>query len=149
MSDKPTALTSTSEAIAPATSFHDAIAKRLESSAELVAPLVKKRRWMVGFGPAVIPPYSFADVQSQPRCVFEGKKLINCGDSTGLYLEGLFVGNKPQLPAYISVAKFNGPEGKDIDMDSCDPAVFITFQIQNASATTATWMMTLIGEVVL
>ena len=70
----------------------------------------KKRRWTVGFGPAVVPPNSTVTVQAQPQTLFRGEKLINTGDSTGLFIQGLFVGqiNHPEI-AVFRVATEAGP----------------------------------------
>ena len=37
----------------------------------------------------------------------------------------------------------------ELMMDTCDPALFITFQIQNTTAATLTWSMTIVGHTVL
>jgi len=54
----------------------------------------------VGFGPTAIPPATTVTVQAQPQCLFRGEKLINTGDTTFLFIQGLFVGQKSQLPTF-------------------------------------------------
>jgi hypothetical protein len=149
-----------------------------------VPPLVqkiaspRKRQWIVGFGPTVIPPKSQITISSQPRCLFRGHTLINTGDSDELFIQGLFVGRKSQLPlgsGPYPVAAYNNNKEipsatipfslvladfikeklgiqeviKGMTMDTCDAALFITFQIQNTSGATATWSMSIVGETVL
>jgi len=134
--------------------FQTALATRMAKRApvvEHVAP-TKKRRWPVGFGPTAIPPNSTVTIQAQPQVLFRGEKIINTGDVTGLFIQGLFVGNKPQLPTFqspIGVAAFAGTVlDNELLFDTCDPALFITFQIQNTTAATLTWSSTIVGHAV-
>lgn len=135
--------------------FQQALAQKMARRAPIVQTVqpTKKRRWTVGFGPAVIPPLTTVTVQAQPQTLFRGEKLVNTGDEKGLYIQGLFVGQKSQLPTFqnpIAVSTYAGTVlDNELMMDTCDPALFITFQIQNATGATATWSMSIIGHAVL
>lgn len=134
--------------------FQAALAARAAKRAPVVQRVLptKKRRWTVGFGPTAIPPSSTVTIQAQPQVLFRGEKLINTGDSTGLFIQGMFVGNKPQLPTFQSPIAVSTYAGTVLDneqlFDTCDPALFITFQIQNTTAATLTWSMSMIGHAV-
>lgn len=149
------ALAAASPKIKASAAFQQALANRVAQRAPITQKVnpTKKRRWVVGFGPAVVPPSSTVTVQAQPQCLFRGEKLINSGDTTGLYIQGLFVGQKSQLPTFqnpIAVAVFAGTVlDNELLMDTCDPALFITFQIQNTTTATATWSMSIVGHTVL
>ena len=149
------ALAASAAKIKGGSAFQQALAAKLARRAPIVQKVqpTKKRRWTVGFGPAAVPPNSTVTVQAQPQCLFRGEKLINTGDSTGLYVQGLFVGQKSQLPTFqnpIAVSTYAGTVlDNELMMDTCDPALFITFQIQNTTAATATWSMSIIGHTVL
>jgi hypothetical protein len=149
------ALAAATSRIKGSPAFQQALAQKVARRAPIVQTIqpTKKRRWTVGFGPAVIPPSSTVTVQAQPQCLFRGEKLINTGDKAGLYIQGLFVGQKSQLPTFqnpIAVTTYDGGVlDNELMMDTCDPALFITFQIQNATANTATWSMSIIGHSVL
>jgi hypothetical protein len=149
-------LAAASQQIKGGSAFQNALAQKLAKRAPIVQKVqpTKKRRWTIGFGPTVIPPSTTVTVQSQPQCLFRGEKLINTGDSTGVFIQGLFVGQKSQLPTFqnpIAVSTYaGGVLDNELMMDTCDPALFITFQVQNTSATlTATWAMSIIGHTVL
>jgi hypothetical protein len=149
------ALAAASSRIKGSPSFQAALAQKMARRAPIVQRIqpTKKRRWTVGFGPAVIPPLTTVTVQAQPQTLFRGEKLVNTGDSVGLYIQGLFVGQKSQLPTFqnpIAVSTYAGTVlDNELMMDTCDPALFITFQIQNATGATATWSMSIIGHAVL
>jgi len=149
------ALAAASAQIKGSPSFQQALAQKMARRAPIVQKVqpTKKRRWTVGFGPAVIPPLTTVTVQAQPQTLFRGEKLINTGDSAGLYIQGLFVGQKSQLPTFqnpIAVSTYAGTVlDNELLMDTCDPALFITFQIQNALGATATWSMSIVGHAVL
>lgn len=134
--------------------FQAALANRMARRAPIVQKVhpTKKRRYTIGFGPTAIPPSSTVTIQSQPQVLFRGEKLINTGDSTGLFMQGLFVGNKPQLPTFQSPIAVSTYAGTVLDneqlLDTCDPALFLTFQIQNITAATLTWSMSMVGHVV-
>lgn len=135
--------------------FQTALANKLARRAPVVQKIqpTKKRRWVVGFGPTAIPPLSTVTVQAQPQCLFRGEKLVNSGDVTGLFIQGLFVGQKSQLPTFqnpIAMAVFAGTVlDNELMLDTCDPALFITWQIQNTTAATLTWSASIIGHTVL
>jgi len=107
------ALQAASSKIKGSSAFQAALANKLARRAPVtqrVSP-TKKRRWVVGFGPAVVPPLTTVTVQAQPQCLFRGEKLINSGDTAGLFIQGLFVGQKSQLPTFqnpIAVSTFAG-----------------------------------------
>jgi hypothetical protein len=148
------ALAAASSRIKGSTAFQNALAARLAKRAPITQKVhpTKKRRWTIGLGPAAVPPSSTVTVQSQPQVLFRGEKLINTGDSTGLFIQGLFVGNKSQLPTFqspIAVGTYaGGVLDNELMMDTCDPALFITVQVQNTSAATLTWAMSIIGHAV-
>lgn len=148
------ALAAASSRIKGGAAFQTALANRMARRAPIVQKVhpTKKRRFTVGFGPAAIPPNSTVTVQSQPQVLYRGEKLINTGDSTGLFIQGMFVGNKPQLPTFQSPIAVSTYAGTVLDneqlFDTCDPALFITFQVQNITAATLTWSMSMVGHVV-
>jgi hypothetical protein len=124
------------------------------STAEEVLQLVfgeTRRPWTVGFGPSVIPPKTTVTVQAQPQCRFRGRKIINTGDKESLYIQGLYVGQKSQLPTYsnpISMRVFDGLVlDNELRMDDCDPALYITWQIQNTSDEEKTWSASILGDI--
>lgn len=107
------AIQAASSQLKGSSAFQTALANKLARRAPIVQKVqpTKKRRWTVGFGPTAIPPLSTVAVQSQPQCLFRGEKLINTGDSTGLFIQGLFVGQKSQLPTFqnpIAVSTYAG-----------------------------------------
>jgi hypothetical protein len=107
------AIAAASSRIKGTPAFQTALANKLARRAPVVQKVqpTKKRRWVVGFGPTAIPPLSTVTVQAQPQCLFRGEKLVNSGDTTGLFIQGLFVGQKSQLPTFqnpIAMAVFAG-----------------------------------------
>lgn len=143
-----------SAALRKSAAFKAALAAKAERRAPIVQKVAptKKRRWTVGFGPVAVGPFTTVTIQSQPQCLFRGEKLINTGDP-GLFIQGLFVGQKSQLPTFqnpISVATYAGTVlDNELMLDTCDPALFITMQIQNPSAATLTFAMSIVGHSVL
>lgn len=108
---EPGALQSSSSNVKRGSAFQAALAQRLAKRTPIVQKVnpTKKRRWMMGFGPTAIPPSSTVTIQAQPQCLFRGEKLLNTGDSANLFIQGLFVGQKSQLPTFqnpISVGAF-------------------------------------------
>jgi hypothetical protein len=148
------ALAAASQKIKGSSAFQSALAQKLARRAPITqqVPPTKKRRQVVGFGPAAVPPNSTVTVQAQPQCLFRGEKLINSGDSTGLFIQGLFVGAVSQLPTLqnpIALAVFAGTVlDNELMLDTCDPALFITWQIQNTTAATLTFSASIIGHIV-
>lgn len=135
--------------------FQQALANKLARRAPVVQKVqpTKKRRYVMGFGPTTIPPSSTVTISAQPQVLFRGEKLINTGDSNNLFIAGMFVGNLPQLPTFgnqISVSTFAGTVlDNEMLFDTCDPALNVTFQVQNVSSTTTqTWSMSLVGHIV-
>jgi hypothetical protein len=107
------ALQAASSKIKGGSAFQNALANKLAKRAPIVQRVqpTKKRRWTVGFGPATVPPLTTVTVQAQPQCLFRGEKLINTGDQNGLFIQGLFVGQKSQLPTFqnpIAVSTYAG-----------------------------------------
>ena len=107
-------LVAASQQIKGSSAFQQALAQKLAKRSPItqkVAP-TKKRRWTVGFGPAAVPPNSTVTVQSQPQCLFRGEKLVDTSATqAGLFLQGLFVGQKSQLPTFqnpIAVSTYAG-----------------------------------------
>lgn len=94
--------------------------------------------------------------QVQPQVLFRGKKLVAVDDSpdpgAATYLEGLFVGHKSQIAPYglggsISTRSFSPKfTNNEIHLDTCDPALFLTFGIRFLED--CTWYGTVFGEVV-
>ena len=132
--------------------FQQALAARTARRAPIMqtAQKDKKRRWTVGFGPAVVPPLSTVMVRSQPRCRFQSERLINTGDVADLTIKQFFIGNRAQLPKPMLVVDL-GDNGwaPEPFFDVCDPALFMTFQIQNTSGATATWSAAIVGSAIL
>jgi hypothetical protein len=148
-------LAASSPKIKASPAFQQALAAKMMRQSPIVKKVqpTKKRRWIVGFGPATVPPLSTVTVQAQPQCLFRGEKVINSGDVTGLFIQGLFVGQKSQLPTFqnpIAVSVFAGTVlDNELLLDTCDPALFITWQIQNTTAATLTWSASIVGHSVL
>lgn len=148
------ALQASSSQVKGSSAFQNALAAKVARRAPIVQKVnpTKKRRYTLGFGPTPIPPGSTVTIQSQPQVLFRGEKIVNTGDSTGLFIQGLFVGNKPQLPTFQSPIAVSTYAGTVLDneqmLDTCDPALFITWQIQNTTAGTLTWSASMIGHVV-
>lgn len=111
------------------------------------------RRWFVSTNPEVIAPGETAKIQCSPQCLFKGNRIINTEDTEGLFIEYLFVGHKMQLPTLmnpISVSCFDGAVlDSEIIMDTCDPALLITFVIKNESKEPKTFGATIFGKAVL
>lgn len=149
------AMAAASQKIQGSSAFQAALANKLAKRAPIVQKVqpTKKRRWIVGFGPATVPPLTTVTVQSQPQCLFRGEKVLNTGDVAGLFIQGLFVGQKSQLPTFqnpIAVAAFGtGVLDNELMLDTCDPALFITWQIQNTTSATLTWSSSIVGHAVL
>ncbi len=108
------------------------------------------RGWHVGFGPVKVPPNATVTVQAQPQCLFKGRRIVNTGDAD-LILEGLFVGQRSQLPTFTNgiLLKTYNPEvqGNDLAFTPCDPALFITWQVRNPSEKEKTFAVTVLGDV--
>ena len=149
------ALAASAQNIKGSSAFQSALAQKLARRSPIVQKVqpTKKRRWIVGFGPATVPPLTTVTVQSQPQCLFRGEKVLNTGDTSGLYIQGLFVGQKSQLPTFqnpIAVAAFGTTVlDNELLLDTCDPALFITWQIQNVTSGALTWSASIVGHAVL
>lgn len=128
------------------------VARRTPVLAE-VQP-TKKRRWPVGFGPTPIPPLSTVTISSKPQVWMRAEKIVDTSPngSAGLYVQGLFVGNKPQMTTFSSAIAMSSFAGTVLDnelmLDTCDPALDITWQIQNTTSATITWSATMFGHAV-
>lgn len=149
------ALQASSQQVKGGSAFQSALANRVARRAPIVQKVqpTKKRRYTLGFGPTTIPPLSTVTVQTQPQVLFRGEKLIDTSVvQAGLFIQGIFVGNKPQLPTFQSPIAVTTYAGGVLDneqmFDTCDPALFITFQIQNITGATLTWSASLIGHIV-
>lgn len=149
------ALQAATAALQQTPGFQSAMARRLAARSPIVQRVqpTKKRRWIMGFGPTAIPPASTVTIQAQPQILFRGEKILNTGDTTGLFVQGLFIGQKSQLPTFqspISVLAFaTGVLDNELMLDTCDPALFVTWQIQNIDSVTHTWHSAIVGHTVL
>jgi hypothetical protein len=122
------------------------------------APLVsrvqpsRKKPWTVRFGPAAVPPGQTVSVSVQPQVLFRGEHLVNVGDEDDLYIQGLFVGRKSQLPSFQNPIPVSTYRDSVMDsghlFDTCDPALFITFQISNRGTVPRTFAMDMRGVTV-
>ena len=146
-----------SEALEKNPAFQQALANKLANRPPLFdytrkQPLNKARQWVIGFGPTPVPPYGTITNQQQPRVLFRAEKIINTGNGDGLALSSLFVGNRSQLPPNVSIplSNFNA-NGLDrgMIMDTCDPALMITMQVQNSTSAILTFSAALYGKAVL
>jgi hypothetical protein len=143
-----------STALKSSPAFKEALARQLARRAPVVRQVAptKKRRWPIAFGPTGIPPNTTVTLTASPQVLYRGEKLVNTGDATNLYISGMFVGNKPQLPSLgnsVSVSAFaNTVLDNEMQFDTCDPALSITIQVQNIGATTYTASLTLFGHAV-
>lgn len=100
------------------------------------------------FGPQDIQPKATVTVQMQPGCLFRGLKITNTGDADDLVVSGLFVGEKPQLYDLweLPVSDFCAEMARrSLQMDTCDPALFITWQVKNTGNILRTWSATIKG----
>jgi hypothetical protein len=135
--------------------FQKFLADRLARSRPVLqkVPLNKKRRFQLNFGPLAVGPGQSAAAAVRAQVLFRGEKLINAGDSAGLQIEGLFVGQKSQFPSFqnsVSVSAFDPNSlSSGLLMDTCAPGLDITFKIRNIAAATLTWAMVLVGSAVL
>ena len=109
--------------------------------------------WVVNLGPVIVPADSTVTVCQQPGRLFRGYKLINTGDEDDLFIQGLFVGQKSQLPTFqnpIAVKNFaSNALDRGTLLDICDPALFITIQVHNTSSTPKKFSMSIVGDAVL
>lgn len=88
------------------------------------------------FGPVHIPARTTVLVRMQAEADFHIKKILNTGDTEDLYIAGMFVGDKPQLPTFensLHVGAFTNPLMDWSSMDLCPAGTFINFQVQNLS----------------
>ena len=112
----------------------------------------RKKPWTVSFGPATVPPGQTVTVQKQPQLLFRCEHLVNVGDEDDLYIQGLFVGRKSQLPSFQKPIAVSNYRESVMDsgqlFDTCDPALFITFQISNRGAVPRTFAMDMRGVTV-
>lgn len=108
-----------------------------------------ERRTMMAFGPTKVPPKSTVTLREMPGYRFQPGILINTNDEKDLFLQGLYVGNKPQLPVFqspISVQCFAATvKDNECRFDECGPSEFITLQVQNTSEEERTFSVSLIG----
>ena len=143
------------DALAGNSAFKQALLNRLNARAPLLRkiPLKKAQDYVVTFGPKPVPPFNSITDSVSPYKLFRGEKIINTGDTVGLFIQSLLVGNRlqfPYPPRPIPVTAFNPrPLDSGIKMDTCDPALFITFQIQNVTAATLTWSTSIFGKAVI
>jgi len=112
----------------------------------------RKKPLTVRFGPAAVPPGQTVTVAVQPQVLFRGEQLVNVGDEDDLYIQGLFVGRKSQLPSFqnpipVSVYRESMMDSGQL-FDTCDPALFITFQISNIGVVPRTFAMNMRGVTV-
>lgn len=100
------ALTTAVQAMKQGNAFQNALAQRLARRTPVVQDVqpTKKRRWPVGFGPTPIPPLSTVTISSKPQVLMRGEKVIDTSPfgSAGLFVQGIFVGNKPQMTTFTS-----------------------------------------------
>lgn len=127
-------------------------ADRMEMSEQPGARVLKKRRFplsMEMFGRAG----STVTAQVQPQVLFKTRKIIamdtdpNPGSATRII--GIFVGNKTQigLNLVLPTEEFLYYKcNNEIPMDVCDPALFITIQVQFTRD--CEWRATLFGDTV-
>lgn len=107
------------------------------------------RDWQVGLGPVTVPPLATITAQVQPQCYFRGEQIISTADDKDLFIQGLFVGQRSQLPTFqnpIALATYRPGVSPQLRMTVCDPALYITFQIQNTSKEERTFACTLVGK---
>jgi hypothetical protein len=116
-------------------------------------PAKKKVPHTVVFGPIEVAPGCSATVQVNPECLFRGEKIISLGDGD-LLIEGLFVGQRLQLPCQlpnppIVVAAFsNASLRSGVLLDTCDKALAITWLIRNATDQPKTFHAAIEGQAI-
>lgn len=133
----------------------------------------KRRRWPLSIGPDEILPGQTRTLQTQPKVVFRGEKIVCTGQVDDLFLTGFFIGEKPQLPKlwmhreeqhglnkncrplhefFTDCAVLEAQRNDLHDymfMDTCDAALMITLQIENRGKVPRMFATTIIGTAVL
>lgn len=99
---------------------------------------------IIGFGPTHIPASTVVTITASPQCVFKGLRLCNTGDVEDLFISAFFVGNRKQFemsdPIALSTFKDN-----EVRLDTCQPGLNLTIQIQNHGKMPRIFSMSLIG----
>jgi len=131
--------------------FKSALIARLAVRAPVVEGgfTLRNRRWAIGVGPRVIDPGALTVITVERQRLFRGEKIVNTGDVTGLYIVGLYVGDKAQMPLLspVAVATFEGSVlDNELYLDTCDVGLRMAFQVQNFSAVPRTFAATVIGQ---
>ena len=128
-------------------------------------PPTKKRRQPIGL------TYSFTqtgtvNVSVQPQCLFRGEKLIvsetyspsGASAANTTVINAIFVGNKSQFPTLQSSVPSSafaaGVLDNEMLLDTCQPAIFIQFQVtcssgSPSSSTPIVWTATIFGHAVM
>jgi len=140
-----------SASIVQSPNFTRAVASQLARVRPIMqkTKITKKRVWPIAFGPTNIPAGQSTVATANPQVYFRGQKLINTGDSSGVYITQITVGNQQQLPANtnpISVSSF-APNVLENAMkfDTCQPALTLSLTVANLDTATHLWSMTLFG----
>lgn len=140
-----------SQALVQSPAFQQAVARNLARTRPIMqkTKISKKRVWPLAFGPTDIPAGQSTVATANPQVYFLGRKLINTGDVTGLYITQITVGNQQQLPANtnpISVRSFGENVLENaMKFDTCQPALTLSLTVANLDTETRTWSMTLFG----
>jgi hypothetical protein len=118
-------------------------------------PLAPKVPHTVVFGPIVVPPGCSATVQVYPECLlFRGERIISLGDGD-LLIEGLFVGQRSQLPCQLpnppivaaAFAKEHDYLG-GVQLDTCEKSFAITWLIRNPTNKPKTFHAAIEGQAI-
>lgn len=114
-----------------------------------ILQFVRGRRGCISFEPEVVEPGKTVTVAVKAQTFFRGTRIINTGDVEGLFIQGVFVGNRPQLPTYKNALSVKACElpGLDIDLDPCRRTMDVTIQITNLSDKPKQWSTTILGYV--
>lgn len=129
--------------------------KKKALSQPIAAVRSKSRNWQVGFGPVTIAPGQTVAMSSRSSCLFRGEKIIFTGDSDGVFITNMFVGNKSQFPALgrpIAAGAFLPAAmtlASGILLDTCERSMDIVFSVENRSSDPRTVCLTLFGKAVL
>jgi len=129
--------------------FAQALAARTARRSPILQSVarLKRRTWVVGFGPETIPARSTRVLTQRVRCLFQPQKIISVGDTDGLTLESFFIGQKSQMELPTSMAVFGSP-GVVVTTDLAHPATDITLRVSNRADQDRTVALSMMGEVV-
>jgi hypothetical protein len=141
------------EVLRDSTPFQQALANKLKQRAPIMPRVQPKkaRQYAIGFGPEVVPAGKTITLTTQLQMMFRGEKIINSGDTDGLYVENIFVGTRMQRPNLggIPVVVFGSSSfDSEVVMDTAAPGVNIAIIVRNAATDPRTFAATIFGKAI-